>query len=691
MLICPQCKFENPHTHKFCQNCGTSLTHKVCPQCSADVAVNAERCHECGAFCGTVWLAIIAKEATVTNTTNTIVESKSPNELEIVREVGKVGKVGKVGELEEAGVENTSASTPEISSQEPLSPLSVGSYLDPQQRYQVLELLPVSDNIGANTEACVRVLDCQPYQITPLEAIKANQQQNQQATIPSLAKAYLELQSQVHKGIPPIHDAWQHKNMQVVLIEDRSFWEHLIDLWKDETTTALQIVDCFYQMTLLWEILEPLNCRQSLLQLSNLCLDEDQALALGRLIAEPVQDIEQVGENAPSASSKPINIQALGRVWQSLFHKSQRTLFGSILQLLMDLDGGQILALPELQSRLKAIANEFQVNNTNVDQGTESLPKEDEVTATITAPESEPPEEITEIITTGEEMPTIVLPMQLSSLEDAGLTDVGRQRNHNEDYFGIETQISKLDLPKSHTVSARGLYILCDGMGGHAGGEVASELAVNTLRQYFHTHWTENQLPPEDIIRQGVRTANQAIYQLNQDDARSGVGRMGTTLVMVLIQNNQVAVAHVGDSRLYSLTRKQGVQQITIDHEVGQREIARGVEANLAYARPDAYQLTQALGPRDESTINPDVKFLQINEDTLFVLVSDGLSDNDLITTHWETHLLPLLSSSSNLESGVKELIDLANKYNGHDNITAVLIRAKVRPMSDNQKGQVGG
>ena len=178
-----------------------------------------------------------------------------------------------------------------------------------------------------------------------------------------------------------------------------------------------------------------------------------------------------------------------------------------------------------------------------------------------------------------DDLPTIVLSMQLSSLEDAGRTDVGRQRHHNEDYFGIETKIDKLELPKNRILQARGLYILCDGMGGHAGGEIASELAVNTLRQYFQEHWIDNQLPTEDSIREAVYLANQAIYELNQQDARSGVGRMGTTLVMLLIQDTQAAVAHVGDSRLYRLTRKRGLEQVTVDHEVGQREITRGVEA----------------------------------------------------------------------------------------------------------------
>jgi protein phosphatase len=143
-------------------------------------------------------------------------------------------------------------------------------------------------------------------------------------------------------------------------------------------------------------------------------------------------------------------------------------------------------------------------------------------------------------------------------------------------------------------------------------------------------------------------------------------------------------VAHVGDSRLYRVTPKRGLEQITVDHEVGQREISRGVEPSVAYSRPDAYQLTQALGPRDEHLIIADVQFLEINEDSLFVLASDGLSDNDLLKIHWQTHLAPLLSSSANLESGVQALIDLANHYNGHDNITAVVIRAKVRPNLNN-------
>ncbi|MEH2414970.1 serine/threonine phosphatase [Nostoc sp.] len=664
MLICPQCKFENPNSNKFCQNCGTSLTHKVCPECSTDdIPVNALRCHNCGTECGTVFWAIIAQETT-------------GEALRVEANQGDKPDVGVQGD-EEA-----------ISFSSPLSPssqIALGSYLDSQERYQLLDTLPAQTETATITDVGGRVLDCQPYQISPIAAILASQQSDlvtpsvEASGIPPLAKPYIALQSQGHREIPPIHDAWQQGNMQVVIIEDRSHWQHLLDVWQEETTSSLKILHWCYQMAQLWAVLEPVNCRQSLLDLSNLRLDEDQTLALQRLYVEssnsqPTAESSKDAQVQTSSAipEEPLTIQALGRVWQALFRQSQRTQFGSVVQMLGDLDVGKIQTIAQLRSRLEEISVEIEA------LGSATLPPIKEKNSTVpTIPQSDEPEDI---ISKMDDMPTVVLAMQLSSLEDAGCTDVGRQRHHNEDYFGIETKIHKLELPKSRVLQGHGLYILCDGMGGHAGGEIASNLAVNTLRQYFQEHWIASQLPTEDSIREAVYLANEAIYEFNQQDARSGVGRMGTTLVMLLIQDTQAAVAHVGDSRLYRLTRKRGLEQVTVDHEVGQREITRGVEASIAYARPDAYQLTQALGPRDQNSINPDVSFFEINEDTLLLLASDGLSDNDLLETHWQTHLEPLLSSGVNLERGVTDLIDLANQHNGHDNITGILIRAKVRP-----------
>lgn len=279
-----------------------------------------------------------------------------------------------------------------------------------------------------------------------------------------------------------------------------------------------------------------------------------------------------------------------------------------------------------------------------------------------------------------DQMTNIPLSPPLVSWEYAAYTDTGRQRNHNEDYFAIDSKVHKQELPEGAILTKTGLYILCDGMGGHAGGEVASKLAVNTIRKYFQETWTSAELPNQESIKEAVYLANQAIYDLNQQQARSGMGRMGTTLVMLLLQDHQAAIAHVGDSRIYYLNYREGLVQLTIDHEVAQREISRGVEPTIAYGRADAYQLTQALGPRDQDYLYPDVSFLDIHEDMLLLLVSDGLSDNECLENHWQTHLQPLLSYDSDLEMGIQDLIELGNEYNGHDNITAILVRVIVSP-----------
>ena len=288
----------------------------------------------------------------------------------------------------------------------------------------------------------------------------------------------------------------------------------------------------------------------------------------------------------------------------------------------------------------------------------------------------------------------MVLPMKLVALEDAGQTDVGRQRDHNEDCFSIVNSLKKSADNSGQKTQAHCLYVLCDGMGGHEGGEVASQLAAQTLTQYFEEHWpvpvtygTGTGLPNESTIIEAVKLANQAIFEVNEEEQRAGHERMGTTLVMVLLQGTSAIVAHVGDSRLYQHTRRLGLRQITVDHEVGQREIQRGVDPETAYARPDAYQLTQALGPRDSADLVPSVSYLNFSEDTLLLLCSDGLSDNDLVEDYLDTHIDPILRSKKSLDLGVDELIQLSNEVNGHDNITAIAVRLKVSPDIKNIRG----
>jgi protein phosphatase len=275
------------------------------------------------------------------------------------------------------------------------------------------------------------------------------------------------------------------------------------------------------------------------------------------------------------------------------------------------------------------------------------------------------------------EMPTIVLPNRVMDLEAIGLTDVGLQRQHNEDFFIVDNRVTHISDPDGIRAYTRGLYVLCDGMGGHDQGEVASRMAAETLATYFTEHW-QDELPSQSELESAIRWTNQTLFALNENQTRLGSGRMGTTLILAMLQDTKLRFAHVGDSRLYRYTRSLGLEQLTVDHEVGQRAISRGIAPNIAYALPSAYQLTQALGPRNEEYINPEVTSLTLTEDTLLFLCSDGMTDNDVMERYQEDYLRPLLNFNEGLEAGVKRLIELGNAENGHDNITVVAIRAKL-------------
>ncbi len=704
MLVCPQCQFENPDTHRFCQKCGESLTEQACPSCEATVAFDAEYCLQCGTAVGIFWKALLIPT-----------QQGEQN--------GSLQSIGRSALLENS----ISASTGKTVPTYPISRiLPNGKYLDVQQRYCVCTLLP--DKIDG-TEVEVRVLDCRPLQASPLRDHEhwhpsRSLPENSPAllslnvTVPPIAQSYLELQERYPAlPLPRLHDAWEQEGLQVLLLEDRSTLPPLLDFWRDEQVLPIQLLHWLHEMIGLWTALQSEHCCQSLLALDNLRVDEDSLLCLQRLYADRPE--------------QPPQLRDLGRLWQSLFQRSQRTQRGDLAQLYSDLELGVVDSLEQLRSRIEEIAtalqanfplatvssnpseplNPFMIDDTILNgealfssnpneipqaspippitlplegmtaDGSESLSFEslgakphdfeDDFEDQPTVPNEDTPE--------ADDSPTIVLPMRLASLDDAGLTDIGRQRDHNEDCFSIQTEVKKVESSKGRSLQAKGLYILCDGMGGHASGEVASALAVETLQKYFAEHW-QDKLPSHESIREAIHQANQAIYDLNQQNSRSGSGRMGTTLVLVLVQDTEAAIAHVGDSRLYRFSRRQGLEIVTVDHEVGQREIQRGVEPAIAYARPDAYQLTQALGPRDENFVSPDIRFLELNEDMLLLLCSDGLTDNNLLETHWQSHVEPLLSSQSSLDQGVHQLIELANQQNGHDNITAIAIRAKVRP-----------
>lgn len=675
MVVCPQCQFENPNLNKFCQSCGTSLTQKYCPECAATVPLNTLECHNCGTVTGTVYLAVVSPSSLVAAQPDQL-ESLNNDHLEGANTVeeaisDRIETEPLTPETPQESDPTPAAIEPEeeifsqadieaitIAPQDALSPsgepssqdmesleLPIGAYLDPQQRYQLLEPLPP---LQSGETLTVKVLDTQPLQVSPLKALEKQDStpsdKQLQTFIITAAQPYFSLASEHSNYFPRLQDAWEQPFYSVIILEDFTNFPLLSDLWSNKKNTAKQIVYWLEDLVKLWVLLEPWNCRQSLLEIQNLRFfsEDSQQLCLKQLYFE-----------SPNSA---LSLSDLGLLWQELFEQSQRTYVGSLKEKLRDLIEGKIQTVEQLQKDLMVVLDEINFPSTSTPQP---------IDRTETPPSSL------------NQAPTVIPAQKLKSLEAVGRTDIGRQRDHNEDCFGMETQIKIQETPQGQTSSVRGLYILCDGMGGHAGGEVASQMAVDTLKDYFQNQYPDG-LPTTEILQDAILQANEAIYTENQQGVRSGVGRMGTTLVMALVVGHQVAVAHVGDSRLYRLTRTHGLQQVTVDHEVGQREIQKGIDPELAYSRPDAYQLTQALGPREEQFVHPEVQFLEIEEDTVLIIASDGLTDNNLLEIFCETQLEPLLKPETPLSTAVDSLIALANQHNGHDNITAIVVRAWV-------------
>jgi protein phosphatase len=652
MFVCPHCQSENPLQNRFCQQCGKALRE----------------------------LQAI------------VLPIDGPSDFS-AKETAPVNSTDAASSLATAVATVTTLLTPQ-------------NRLKGQERYQLRQPTD-ADKPLSGAVTLLSILDCEPAADSPLVEFLENAPDDLDQTaidemIPPLAFPYWELQESLYPVVPELQAAWQTEDYAITVIEDRTSWRTLLDLVSAGLVEPLELVHWFYEIIALWITLSPFAAETSVLEPDNLRVDDDQVVCLQRLIFNP--------------DDTPPTLLTLGQLWQTWLAQLALPQSDRLDDLVTDLVAGALDDPTTVQNRLVEIADHLSdpgavpppaVNEaappvepsedfrepTEVLSAAEIAPAPE---ATITDPpllgvedlllvpelEAAPDDSSTAEGTSDDsnlgDLPTMALPMRLYRLDEAGRTHVGRQRAHNEDSFFAHTEIQRVNNPAGTQITARGLYILCDGMGGHSGGEVASQIAVTSLKEYFDEYW-QGDLPDEEVIRTGILQANQAIFDQNESEERAGNARMGTTLVMVLVHNNQIAVAHVGDSRLYGLTR-QGLSQLTVDHEVGQREINRGVEPAIAYARPDAYQLTQALGPRSNQEIAPTITYLTVSQDTLLVLCSDGLSDNELLGSHVESHLAPLMRTKVNLEDGVADLIDLANDHNGHDNITAIVVRMKLRP-----------
>jgi protein phosphatase len=254
-------------------------------------------------------------------------------------------------------------------------------------------------------------------------------------------------------------------------------------------------------------------------------------------------------------------------------------------------------------------------------------------------------------------------------------TDTGPSRQRNEDacYPVSGTTIAKPPEQKA-------IAIVCDGIGGHEGGNVASNLAIETLQQQVE------HLPLDDANLSSVSLssalerfacmANDRISQRNDKEQRQGRQRMGTTLVMAVGHRHEIYIAHVGDSRAYWITRT-GCHQITLDDDVAAREVKLGYAIYRdALQQPSAGSLVQAMGM--SGSIHPTVQRFVLDEDCVVLLCSDGLSDFDLVEQCWQTEILPILEGRVDVATASQRLVEVGNTRNGHDNITVALAYCQV-------------
>ncbi len=258
-------------------------------------------------------------------------------------------------------------------------------------------------------------------------------------------------------------------------------------------------------------------------------------------------------------------------------------------------------------------------------------------------------------------------------------TDTGPSRQRNEDacYPLTGSTISK---PPQSTA----LAIVCDGIGGHEGGNVASDLAIRAVQQQVSelTKVPPEHLDPATVIadlEKAASAANDKISQQNDRENRQGRQRMGTTLVMGLPIGHEIYIAHVGDSRAYWITR-QGCYQVTLDDDVASREVRLGYAIyREAVQQNGAGSLVQALGMSPSSSLHPTAQRFIVDEDSVFLLCSDGLSDFDRVEEYWDTEILPLLTDKVEINDVANKLVEIANTQNGHDNITIALMHCQVQ------------
>ena len=254
------------------------------------------------------------------------------------------------------------------------------------------------------------------------------------------------------------------------------------------------------------------------------------------------------------------------------------------------------------------------------------------------------------------------------TVEVAGKSDVGCVRQNNEDNFGYD--------------SRHGIYVVCDGMGGQAAGEVASKIAVDSVLNYFREAARTGNRPQvgaalesasarANALASAIQLANVAIHKAAAEHAaHSG---MGSTIVAVLVENDSFSVGHAGDSRIYRI-RHGEIRQLTRDHSLVMEQVRRGMLTQEEAQNSEMQNIIiRALGP--EETVQVDLDDLAAEPGDILLLCSDGLNRHVS-----DDSILEIAQATSTLQAMADRLIDAAREGGGSDNITALLVRFQELP-----------
>ena len=232
-----------------------------------------------------------------------------------------------------------------------------------------------------------------------------------------------------------------------------------------------------------------------------------------------------------------------------------------------------------------------------------------------------------------------------------GRTDKGRKRNNNQDSIFIsDTPVGPLP----------NLYIVADGMGGHAAGDFASRYAISVVIDFIRKSTVVN---PISLLRRAlVYASNELFKEAEKDKDKMG---MGTTMVVAVVVDKKLYVANIGDSRLYLIN--DDIKQITMDHSLVEELIRSGqLERNKGRNHPEKNIITRAMGSRDEAM--PDFFEINIAEGDKILLCSDGLSN--MVE---DDEIRDIIQDYSSLDDAVSSLISRANYYGGNDNISVII------------------